>query len=247
MAYWSKYGPAGFNTTTHDWTIVTLNILATAAFGESWDFLGLEEHKPEAVDQLKSKTVSDMEMSSRESIAILASSVRLLTLTPRWFFSVPPSFMPTKSLQQFVAAHTQFEQCMKEMVAKKRAEIASGEIVNDATFLSTLILKSTEAQQEKLSLGPSGGGLSEDEIYGNLFFYHIAGHETTAGVLGYAVYLLAAFPKWQRWVHEEIDATYKPHIDVDKMDYKETSPKLKRCLAVMVCSHFPCSKQFLLT
>jgi cytochrome P450 len=146
--------------------------------------------------------------------------------------------MPTKSLKQFVAAHTQFEQCMKQMVGKKRAEIASGEVINDATFLSTLILKSTEAQHEKLSLGSSGGGLSEDEIYGNLFFYHIAGHETTAGVLGYAVYLLTAFPEWQHWVHEEVDAIYKPHIDVDKMDYKETSPKLKRCLAIMVCYHF---------
>jgi hypothetical protein len=81
MAYWSKYGPAGFNTTTHDWTIVTLNILATAAFGESWDFVGMEKHKLEAIDQRQSKTDSDMEMSSRESIAILASNVRLLTLT----------------------------------------------------------------------------------------------------------------------------------------------------------------------
>lgn len=249
MEYWSKYGQAGFSTATHDWTIVTLNILATAAFGESWDFLGTEEQQLETTvkSQRQSKTDSDMEMSSRESIAILASSVRLLTLTPRWFFSVGPSFMPTKSLKQFVAAHRQFEQCMKQMVGNKKAEIASGEVINDATFLSTLILKSEEAQHEKHATGSSRGGLSEDEIYGNLFFYHIAGHETTAGVLGYAVYLLAAFPEWQHWVHEEVDAVYKPHIDVDKMDYKETSPKLKRCLAVMVRYHFRNSKQFVLT
>ncbi|XMA16215.1 hypothetical protein WAI453_009006 [Rhynchosporium graminicola] len=232
MAYWSENGAAGSKNTTEDLTEVALNILVLAAFGESRDSRGSQENELEAMGQKKSRNDVDVEMSSGESISLLASQVRLLTVIPRWFFALPASFMPTQNLKQLVTARVNLDQQMKEMIGNKKAEIARGEST-DASFLSVLVSKSNEAQHEKHAIGSSGGGLSEDEIYGNLFFFHIAGHETSAGVLAYAVHLLAAFPEWQRWVHEEVDAIYKPHIDVGKMEYKETSPKLKRCLAIM--------------
>jgi cytochrome P450 len=43
--------------------------------------------------------------------------------------------------------------------------------------------------------GGSVKGLTEEEIYGNIFVYNFAGHDTTATTLNWALYLLAAFPE----------------------------------------------------
>jgi len=48
-AYWIDGGSAGSARTTQDWMTVTLNILATAALGESWDFCGTEKRLRRAV------------------------------------------------------------------------------------------------------------------------------------------------------------------------------------------------------
>lgn len=40
----------------------------------------------------------------------------------------------------------------------------------------------------------SGGGLTESEIYGNVFMLNLAGHNTTAHSLTFAIHFLAANP-----------------------------------------------------
>merc|ERR1712000_215573 len=80
--------------------------------------------------------------------------------------------------------------------------------------------------------GGPGGGLTDEEVYGNLFIYNLAGHDTTAATLHFALTLLAVYPQWQTWIAEEIDAVYK----ADKSGlfyYEETFPKLTRVLALM--------------
>lgn len=87
-------------------------------------------------------------------------------------------------------------------------------------------------------------GLSDDEIYGNLFLYNLAGHETTAGTLCYGIPLLAIHPDVQSWIREEIQhilgtntsATSGKNGDIGKptdINYEEIFPRLKRCLALM--------------
>ena len=73
-----------------------------------------------------------------------------------------------------------------------------------------------------------------DEILGNAFVYYFAGHNTTAAVFAYAVYLLAAYLEVQDWVTEELEH-FLPISDDSEWRYEELFPKLKRCLAVLVC------------
>ncbi|KAE8380606.1 cytochrome P450 [Aspergillus bertholletiae] len=77
--------------------------------------------------------------------------------------------------------------------------------------------------------------LTDDEIRGNLFLFTIAGHETTATTLRYALVLLALNPDAQEYLYEGIqEATCdEPHNPVD-WDYGRVYPKLISPLCVML-------------
>jgi len=76
------------------------------------------------------------------------------------------------------------------------------------------------------------GSLSIDEILGNIFVINIAGHDTTAGTLAFAMILLATNPEVQEWLYEEIIAVAqgKP---AEKWDYALFG-QMKRCQAVFL-------------
>jgi len=60
-----------------------------------------------------------------------------------------------------------------------------------------------------LKQGQEGSGrlhLSDNELYGNMFVFLLAGHETTANTLEYALALCAANPEIQEKVYQEIIA-----------------------------------------
>ena len=76
--------------------------------------------------------------------------------------------------------------------------------------------------------------LSKDEILGNIFVINFAGHDTTTTALASGIYLLAANPECQDWLAEELNH-FSTASDSREWKYNEVFPKLKRCLAVMVC------------
>ncbi|KAE8324192.1 cytochrome P450 [Aspergillus sergii] len=77
--------------------------------------------------------------------------------------------------------------------------------------------------------------LTDDEILGNLFVFTIAGHETTAVSLRFALVLLALNQDAQEYLYEGIrEATYdEPHNPVE-WDYRRLYPKLVSPLCVML-------------
>lgn len=245
-ACWSARGAAGFNTTVADTVAVSLNILATAALGESWDFCPADERSSSG-----GGGDGDGQASSyRECLHVLLGSVRTLAVTPKWVYRLPGWCIPSGYLSRFVETRRVFGRHMEDMVAQRKAEIASGDMrTDDSTFLSALILRSEEVRREEeggAGKGEGGGGaraaaagLSNDELYGNLFTYNLAGHETTANSLSFAIYLLAAFPEWQEWVREEVDAVYTVSADGEvNTAYEDVFPNLKRCRAFLVGHSF---------
>ena len=94
----------------------------------------------------------------------------------------------------------------------------------ETTFITSLVRTSQDETVQS-----SGGGLTEQEIYGNMFMLNFAGHDTTAHTFAFALYFLAAHRDVQTWVAEEIDG-----LDGDgREDYRRDFPRLKRCLVVM--------------
>lgn len=82
----------------------------------------------------------------------------------------------------------------------------------------------------RASLGDDG--LSETEIYGNIFVFNFAGHDTTAHTLAFTLHLLAAAPEIQEWVSEELDHVFG-NAPVDAWNYLSHFPRLKRTLALL--------------
>lgn len=58
--------------------------------------------------------------------------------------------------------------------------------------------------------------LTDEEIFGNLFIYNLAGHETTANTLAYAVALMSINRGVQDWIGEELDTVFGSEQNVDK-------------------------------
>ncbi|KAK2610232.1 hypothetical protein N8I77_003682 [Diaporthe amygdali] len=234
-AYWNGRGAEGFNSTAADTVAVSLNILATAALGESWDFQ--PAHHAETTRR-EIQSGDGQATSYRESLHTLLSSVRTLVLTPKWLYRVPEWCIPSEYLSRFVSTHKVFGKYMEDMVRQRKADIANGNTrTDDSTFLSALVLKSEEVRRDEESKKTGGNttaSLSNAELYGNLFTYNLAGHETTANSLSFAIYLLAAFPEWQEWVREEVDLVYGAPVD-GKVNtaYEDVFPNLKRCRAFL--------------
>ncbi|KAL9091685.1 MAG: hypothetical protein Q9165_004761 [Trypethelium subeluteriae] len=77
-------------------------------------------------------------------------------------------------------------------------------------------------------------GLSDDELYGNLFIYNMAGHETTTNTVATSIAYLAAAPQWQDWICEELRAVLGKSSSVGEWDYADVYPQLRRCQAVQL-------------
>ncbi|KKY20233.1 putative cytochrome p450 monooxygenase [Diplodia seriata] len=74
-------------------------------------------------------------------------------------------------------------------------------------------------------------GMTREEVFGNMFVFNFAGHDTTAHSLNFTFYLLAVHPWVQEWMNEEIKHVFQDG-NVSSWNY-DTFPKLNRCLAVL--------------
>ncbi len=115
---------------------------------------------------------------------------------------------------------------MTDMYESEKARVAQGisRTTGSRTFLSSLAKASLDAKQ--------GEGLTEREIYGNIFVINFAGHDTSAHVFTFAVYFLAANPAVQEWLSEELHSVFG-RLPSHEWDYTAHFPRLKRCLAVL--------------
>ncbi|KAI0402658.1 cytochrome P450 [Xylaria palmicola] len=66
-----------------------------------------------------------------------------------------------------------------------------------------------------------------------MFVFNFAGHDTTAYTLMFAIAFLAANPKVQYWLSEELQEVLGDR-QPDEWDYHNDFPKLKRCKAILM-------------
>ncbi|KAI1610189.1 putative cytochrome P450 [Exophiala viscosa] len=134
---------------------------------------------------------------------------------------IPDALLPSV-LRQLKVAVAEFRLYMQEAVLQQMNQKGS----KDRTSLLGAMVSANEAEKQVQSEVPSSRAsyLTDDELYGNIFLFKVAGFETTA------VPYLAAYPEIQDWVREEVDAVLPAKGTVD---YAQTYPKLVRCLAVL--------------
>jgi cytochrome P450 len=210
------------STLVDDTRIVALHVLSAAGFGVSHDFHGgarilTKGHTLSYVDAL---------------MVVLDLIPSIIVDKMPWLKSIPDFALP-KKVKTILEGTREFRLYMDEMLDGERKIMAENPGTAKPNLVSTLIRTSDES---KAGGDRSSVRLTDDEIKGNMFIFNLAGHDTTANTLAYAIALMAVHPEVQEWVLEEVESVLKENGE-GRLVYEELFPKLKRCLAVMV-SHF---------
>jgi cytochrome P450 len=149
----------------------------------------------------------------------------LLTIMNRHFvaFLIPTRFlrlewMPS-AVQTIGTAVDEFPRYAAEIIQEQREQNDSSDNLIK-TLVSNLRSNKTDS-------------LTENEIVGNLFNFSIAGFDTTANTVAYAIMSLAMDPGLQEWIFEEVVEANTRHPG---SEYDECFPMLKRSVALMVSS-----------
>ncbi|KAL8960528.1 MAG: hypothetical protein Q9193_002783 [Seirophora villosa] len=211
---WFNDGTRGTKTTVEDTATLALHVLTCAGFGTSYTF-----------NEGVRKLAPGHEMTYRDSLSLCLSNIVTFAIIPRRYLSSP--FMPRK-LRRLGQAVRELQKYMDEMVAKER-QADEERPAQTANLMSALVRASDEDTRSKELGHHSKTGLTDDEIFGNIFAYNLAGHETTANTVAFALVLLAAHPHYQEWVRAEISHPQ----GIANTDYESMFPRLQRCLAVM--------------
>lgn len=212
LEYWKSKKVV--TTLAQDAKTFSLHVLSSAGFGKSYPF----------------NSSSDFASSSRSSTykdslcLILENAILILVLGPK--------LLSNRFLQRIFPSHwvrvgratVDFKAYMAEIIEEEKLSLAQGKQSRD-NLMTALIRSSSEAER--------GQSLTEAEIFGNMFIFNFAGHDTTAHTLAYTFVLLAAHPNVQMWMSQEIRHVCGSTA-TSALNYRQIFPKLKRCLAVLV-------------
>ena len=215
-------------TTQYDVHAVALNVLCGAGFGMPSSFLD--------VKSMANSDEAQARLGYRESLRLLLANIVQLVFLNLLQNAGIPRWMLWGGMQKIGRAYDEFKEYMGEMIQKEKTAFEQGDLARH-NLMSALVRASEQSREAaKTSEDPataSFAGLTDDEVYGNLFIYNLAGHDTTAATLQFAITVLAVFPQWQEWIAEEIDRVRKADPS-GLWYYEETFPLLERCLALMV-------------
>ncbi|KAK5630873.1 hypothetical protein RRF57_006588 [Xylaria bambusicola] len=217
LKFWSS--KEAVSSTADDVRTLSLHVLSKAGFGKSFKF---QSQDGQSVD-------TNPALNYKESLKIVLDNCVLIMALGTKFLSRP--WLPTK-LQNVHQACVAFQRHMTSVYEEEKRAHAKG-LSSDRNLLSSLIRASNEeARASSVSTG-SSGGLTESEIYGNMFVFNFAGHDTTAHTLMFAIAFLAANPEIQTWLSEELRAVFANRA-ADEWDYHRDYPRLVRCHAVLM-------------
>jgi cytochrome P450 len=198
-------------TVAKDTRTITLHVLLKAIFGKSYGFQTNEE------DTFSSElNYRDALRGVLDDLMIIAAFGRKL-LANTWLPRV------------FKRAHYSCEAFQNHMTEAYQDEKTSmeGGYASQGTFMASLI----RASQEEAKIGKHK--IAETAIYGNIFLFSFAGHDSTTHALTFALIHLAAAPDVQDWISKEINHVFGDQV-MTEWDYTTGFPRLQRCVAVFM-------------
>ena len=115
-----------------------------------------------------------------------------------------PAFLPRFGRLRGRAALEFFNEAVDAIVDSRKALLTrGGEAPRD---LLTLLLGIKDPE--------TGLGMPDDDIRANIVTFILAGHETTANGLTWALYLLSQSPQWRERAEDEADSAYDPGASI---------------------------------
>ncbi|KAK0628381.1 cytochrome P450 [Bombardia bombarda] len=208
--YWSD--KQCFSTVAEDVRTLSLHILCRACFGKSFPFVGhdqVEENSPSASFR-------------RSLLTIIDHALLILALGPK-FFNKP--WLPRR-LRRLGEACATFKDHMTRLYHDEQRTILNDYKADSSTTLVASLIRASQHRQA------GEGALTEAEIYGTMFVFSFAGHDTTSHALTFAMFYLAANPAVQAWLKEELVRVLGDRPCYE-WDYHADFPRLQRCLAIL--------------
>lgn len=226
LEWWILQDGKGVRSTAKNMSTLTLHVLVSAGFGKSYPFQDSSKFLKNQPDP----------MNYRDALSlILENAIIILALGPKFLARLSRP----KSLARLGQATVTFKKYMTDVLEEEKGLMAQGK-PGRGNLMNSLIRASddiTENNHDGSVVTHTHGGLTENEIFGNMFVFSFAGHDTTAHTLTFTIFLLAAHPAVQVWLREELQY-YLSDVQ-PQWSYQEKFPKLKRSLAVLV-SNFVC-------
>lgn len=117
--------------------------------------------------------------------SLKARILRLMTFfLPFWLVSR----LPVKRNADINGASVYIKQLCRDLIAKKRATMAEKE----------------RTEVDIISVALESGGFSDEDLVNQMMTFLVAGHETTATAMIWALYLLCRYPEAQQKLREEV-------------------------------------------
>lgn len=216
-----------------NFTSIALHVMSMAGFGVPMKFTS---EKPKNLDDIElfadgSTPPKGFTFSFRDALTFITTNFMQHTLV---FFMLPSWFPKTwfSSIKRHHSAHADFGRYMKTIVSSS-GEASIKQLGRSENNLRDLLIAGGKLYSENPNDGAKG--LTSPELMGNLFVFIIAGQETTASLLYYAMLMLAIYPKKQQWVYENVAKTLEGESrDFREWKYEEVFPKLVSPLCLMV-------------
>lgn len=163
LHYWTS--TTSVKSSSDDLRTLSLHVLSRAGFGKSFKFEGHDE---------RGSSISPSSSYKESLQTILENLVLILGLGTK-FLANP--WLPRK-FRVVHEACVSFRAYMIKLYEEEKRAFAAGEN-RDHNLMTSLV----RASQDEAK---TSGGLTESEIYGNMFAFNFAGHDTTAHTFTFA-------------------------------------------------------------
>ena len=226
-------------TSREDILKFTLNIFSSAGFGVHMPFKPVPQEAATAPDDIFKDTVTPapgFEFTFRAVVAYMNTHLKAVVaanmVLPAW---MPRALMPFFRCE--FAAYRDLRAYLHKLVERGQAARAEGNGEGKSDLLQGMLAARDYARNAgPPETGSKDVGLSDSEVVGNAFIFIVAGHETVATTLRYALVLLALNQDAQDWLYKGIvEATQDASSDPASWDYLDIFPKLVAPLCIMVC------------
>ncbi|KAJ7359620.1 cytochrome P450 [Mycena albidolilacea] len=158
-------------------------------------------------------------------------------LTPKWLSALSERvYIPVigRIVRDTNHAYEALKLHMLELVSLSRAWVVEGKVSNmDAGLLRNLVEANMATQEDEGAAPAPYKSLTDDELFSNTFLFLVAGHETSAHSLAFAVAYLALYPDVQQKIYDEAFMLWPDGAPktASTSSYRESMPRLSYTLA----------------
>lgn len=206
---------------------LSLQVISRAGFGRKMESLP-EDQSTDAsgkyemsgkIQNQKAEIEAGHTMSYTYALHCLLEHIVPVFVLPHWLLKN----LPWEAMQRAYEAYVEVGNYMREMMASKKAALQSEKSTDELDVMGQLVKGQVLASNDKSS--SKDAPLTDSEILGNAFVIIIAGHETVANSLHFAILLLALNIASQRRLQKDLEDHFQGR-PISEWDYDRDLPFL---------------------